>query len=93
MVPLCNARSGVESGSLEEAVAQSIAAAWVLGDLRQLEGTMHGAKDWADEARPVWEQLIALPQPEQRRRIGALHAAAVSCSGGLLTELTGGASR
>ncbi|MFF2852891.1 hypothetical protein ACFVT5_42395 [Streptomyces sp. NPDC058001] len=94
MVPLCYARSDTESGTLEETVAQSIATAWVLGeDPRPLDGTVHAASDQADEARPVWKKLTALPRPEQQRRISALHAAAVSCSGDPLAVLSDGASR
>ncbi|MEE1822684.1 hypothetical protein PUR61_10835 [Streptomyces sp. BE20] len=91
LVPLCHARSSAESGTLEEAVAQSVAAAWVLGgELRPLDGTMYTLKDWNAMARPVWEELTALPGPEQRQRIGALHAAAVSCTDFPFAALTAG---
>ncbi|MEU8887900.1 hypothetical protein [Streptomyces sp. NPDC048442] len=92
VVPLCRPRSETESGTQEDAVAQSIAAAWVLGeDLRPLDGTMHSAKDQDVMGRPVWKKLTALPQAEQRKRIAAAHAAAVSCSGDALAVLNGGA--
>ncbi|CAM5335688.1 hypothetical protein [Streptomyces avidinii] len=93
IAPLCRPRSDTESGTLEEAVAQSIAAAWVLGELRPLEGTMHDPSEQAAVADPVWKQFMALPRAEQRQGITALHAAAVSCSGDPLGALTGGASR
>lgn len=95
MVPLCSPRSVTESGTQEEAAAQSIATAWVLGeDLRPLAGTMYPAKDQNDLTRPVWKKFVALPKAEQQRRIGAMHAAAVSCSSeDALTVLNGGALR
>ncbi|MER5872339.1 hypothetical protein [Streptomyces sp. NPDC002044] len=93
MAPVCHPRSATESGTLDEAAAQSIGAAWALGeDLRPLDGTMHAASHQEEVARPVWEVFTALPRPEQRLRIGAMHAAAVSCSGDVLAALTGGAS-
>lgn len=93
MAPLCHPRTESESGALSETVAQAIGAAWVLGDLRPLEGTMYDARSQTELARPVWEKLTALPRPEQRKRIRALHAAALSCADRPLDALTGGASR
>ncbi|MEE1735597.1 hypothetical protein [Streptomyces sp. BE147] len=91
MVPLCHPRSDTESGTREDAAAQSIATAWVLGeDLRPLDGTMYSAKDQSDVARPVWKRFTALPKADQRQRISAVHAAAVSCSGDPLNLLNGG---
>ncbi|MFI0977088.1 hypothetical protein ACH4SP_08680 [Streptomyces sp. NPDC021093] len=94
MVPLCRPRSETESGTREDAAAQAVAASWVLGeDLRPLDGTMYPPKDQDDLARPVWKKLTALPRAEQRKRIGAAHAAAVSCAGDPLAVLNGGVSR
>ncbi|MDA5282228.1 hypothetical protein [Streptomyces sp. Isolate_45] len=94
LAPVCSPRSDTESGTLTDAAAQSVGAAWVLGaEPRPLDGTMHGADDQDALARPVWEELTALPPAEQRVRIGAMHTAAVSCSGDPLEALTGGASR
>lgn len=94
LAPVCRPRSGTESGTLDEAAAQSIGAAWALGeDLRPLDGTMHSARHQEEVARPVWEVFTALPRSEQRLRIAALHAAAVDCSGDVLAALTGGAPR
>ncbi|MCX4969857.1 hypothetical protein OHA98_34910 [Streptomyces sp. NBC_00654] len=91
MVPLCSPRSETESGTQEDAAAQSIAIAWVLGEEpRPLDGTMYSAKDQGDMARPVWKKFAALSKAEQRQRISAMHAAAVSCSGDALTVLNGG---
>ncbi|MFI5616619.1 hypothetical protein [Streptomyces sp. NPDC051567] len=94
MVPLCRPRSATESGTQEDAVAQGIAIAWVFGEEpRPIDGTMHSAKDQAEMAGPVWEKFAALPQAEQRQRMSAAHAAAVSCEGDPLTILADGASR
>lgn len=95
IAPVCHSRSGTEGGTVEDAATQSVAAAWVLGDRpRPLDGTWHSASDQEELARPVWKKLVALPAAEQRRRIGAMHAAAVSCSGDdPLAELNGGAYR
>ncbi|MFJ2867304.1 hypothetical protein [Kitasatospora sp. NPDC087314] len=92
MAPVCHPRSDTDFGSAQEEAARSIGAAWVLGgDLRPLDGSRFAANDLT-VARPVWERFIALPQPEQRRRIGAMHAAALSCADPL-AALAGGASR
>ncbi|WP_457033104.1 hypothetical protein [Kitasatospora sp. P5_F3] len=94
IAPICHPRSTTESGTISDAAAQSIGAAWALGeDLRPLDGTMHATSDQAAAARPVWELFTALPRPEQQLRIIAMHTAAVSCSGNPLDALTGGASR
>ncbi|MGY3682245.1 hypothetical protein [Streptomyces sp. TE33382] len=91
MVPLCSPRSETESGTQQDAVAQSIATAWVLGEEpRPLDRTMHSAKDQNNMARPVWKKFAALPKAEQRQRISAMHAAAVSCSDDALSVLNGG---
>ncbi|MGW7411284.1 hypothetical protein [Streptomyces sp. NPDC054863] len=94
MVPLCNPRSATESGTREDAAAQSIAASWVLGEeFRLVDGTMHSGKEQDDFARPVWKKFSALPPAEQRKRIGAAHTAAVSCSADALAVLNGGPLR
>ncbi|KOG50174.1 membrane protein [Streptomyces virginiae] len=93
IAPLCRPRSDTESGTLEEAAAQSIAAAWVLGELRPLERTMHDTGQQAAVADPVWKTFMARTRAEQRQGINALHDAAVACSGDPLGALTGGATR
>ena len=92
MVPGCSFVGW--SGTLNDAAAQSIAASWILGDLKPLVGSPHSAADQIALARPVWKKLKALPRAEQRARIDAMHAAAVSCKGGdAFDVLSGGASR
>ncbi|MFB7473546.1 hypothetical protein [Kitasatospora sp. NPDC056184] len=93
IVPLCHPRSARESGTLPEVVAQSIAAAWVLGDLLPLDGTMFSAQDQTELAAPAWQAFGALAPAEQRRRMAALHTAAVSCTGDPLDVLAGGVTR
>lgn len=93
MAPVCFARSDGESGTLREAAAQSIAAGWVLGDLRLLGGSVYSSRDQLELARPVWRELKTLPRAEQLSRISAMHAAAVSCEGDPLDILAGGAAR
>ena len=93
MAPNCYPRSNSESGTLGEIAAQSVAAGWVLGDLKPFGGTVFSSRDQLDLARPVWKKLKALPRAEQLSRISALHAAALSCKGDPLATLAGGASR
>ncbi|MFJ9431257.1 hypothetical protein ACIRQY_16590 [Streptomyces sp. NPDC101490] len=91
LVPLCHPRSTIESGTHEEAAAQAVATAWVFGEEpRPIEGTMLSTTDQENLIRPVWKRFAALPRDEQRERIGAAHAAAVSCSGDPLALLNGG---
>ncbi|MFB6890297.1 hypothetical protein ACFCX4_13380 [Kitasatospora sp. NPDC056327] len=89
IVPLCHARTDRESGTVSEAAAQGVAAAWVFGDLRPLDGTMHRAEDQTALAAPVWERLRALPPAEQRQRVAAARAAAVACAEDPLDVLGG----
>ncbi|MFB7457064.1 hypothetical protein [Streptomyces sp. NPDC056188] len=93
MAPACPARGDGESGTLDETVAQSIAAGWVLGDLRLLPYSGYSSREQLELARPVWRELTTLPRAEQLARIGAAHAAAVSCGSDPLDVLAGGASR
>ncbi|MFJ8434672.1 hypothetical protein ACIQ9P_25570 [Kitasatospora sp. NPDC094019] len=89
IAPLCRPRSAVESGTVDDTAAQSVAAAWVFGDLRPLDGTMHRPGDQLELAAPVWERFRTLPVAEQRRRMAALHEAAADCTGDPLAALTG----
>ncbi|MDH6521633.1 hypothetical protein M2163_001376 [Streptomyces sp. SAI-135] len=74
--------------------AQTIAAGWVLGDLKPLRGTpARMRREVESETRPVWEKLTALPRSEQAARINAMRAAALSCEGDPFEVLSGGASR
>lgn len=93
MAPTCFARSDNESGTLGEITVQSIAAGWVLGDLRPLGGTVHLARDQTSLARPVWKELEGLRRTEQLSRIRTMHADAVSCEGDALDALNDGAAR
>ncbi|MFG3257598.1 hypothetical protein [Streptomyces sp. NPDC048172] len=92
LAPACLPRSQSESGTLEDLAAQSVAAGWVLGELKPFRGTVHKLSDQNEVARPVWRKLRALPRVEQRARIEALHAEALSCEDDNLATLPGGAS-
>ncbi|GAA2633387.1 hypothetical protein [Streptomyces vastus] len=92
MVPGCTPVGWTGSG---DGVAQTVAVGWVLGDLRSLPGTesVSWGREVDDEARPIWKELKALPRAEQRSRINAMRAAALSCKGDVYDALKGGASR
>ncbi|WP_149829813.1 hypothetical protein [Streptomyces tailanensis] len=93
MVPGCSPVGW--SGTGGDMFAQTVAAGWVLGDLRPLPGPgPAGSGREADAGtRPVWKELKALPRAEQLSRINAMRAAAYSCEGDAFSELSGGASR
>ncbi len=93
MVPGCTAVGW--SGFGYDEYAQTVAAGWVLGDLRPLPGMESaGVRREVDAAaRPVWKELKALPRAEQLSRINAMRAAALSCEGDPFDVLSGGASR
>ncbi|WP_371582280.1 hypothetical protein [Streptomyces sp. NBC_01314] len=93
MAPICSGRSANESGMLSEIAGQSVAAGWVLGDLKPFSGAMHTSSDQLKTARPVWKELKALPWSEQVARVKAAHTAAVPCAGDPLAILDGGSGR
>ncbi|MFI7051384.1 hypothetical protein ACWDOR_05085 [Streptosporangium canum] len=91
--PLCfeeNAEG--DDGSVRLQAARTVAAAWLIGDLKPLRDT-----DSPDEVeamtRPAWRALRAAPADEQRTRVAAMRKAALSCDGDLLDVLTGDGSR
>jgi hypothetical protein len=92
MVPGCTPVGW--SGFGGDDFAQAVAAGWVLGDLKPLDGTPASLRGTVeDETRPVWKKLKALPRAEQLSRINAMRAAALSCEGSPFDVLSGGASR
>ncbi|MDT0571887.1 hypothetical protein RM704_31290 [Streptomyces sp. DSM 3412] len=93
MVPGCTPVGW--SGFGYDEYAQTVAAGWVLGDLRPLPGMESaGVRREVDAAaRPVWKELKALGRAEQLSRINAMRAAALSCKGEAFDALKGGASR
>ncbi|MGA5139957.1 hypothetical protein [Streptomyces azureus] len=93
MVPGCTPVGW--SGFGGDEFAQTVAAGWVLGDLRPLPGTQSaGVRREVDAAtRPVWKELKALERAGQLSRINAMRAAALSCEGDPFDVLSGGASR
>ncbi|MCI4079224.1 hypothetical protein MRQ86_02440 [Streptomyces sp. MMS21 TC-5] len=90
MAPVCRPRSSREGGPAVETAAQSIAAAWVLGDLQPLDGAGHSRDEQLALADPVWRELRALPRAEQRARIDAMRTAVSTCEGDPLDALAGG---
>ncbi|MFF3851357.1 hypothetical protein [Streptomyces sp. NPDC002328] len=93
MVPGCSPVGWGDTLNVNDAAARSIAAGWVLGDREPLGGDSPAADYRNAVARPVWKEFTALPRAEQRSRIQAMHAAALSCEGDPLGVLSGGASR
>ncbi|MFI0539569.1 hypothetical protein ACH3VS_11875 [Streptomyces sp. WSLK1-3] len=92
MVPGCTPVGW--SGFGGDEFAQTVAAAWVLGDLKPLAGTSASLRGTVEaETRPVWKKLQALPRAEQLSRIKAMRTAALSCEGDPFDVLSGGASR
>ncbi|MGA5507244.1 hypothetical protein [Streptomyces umbrinus] len=92
MVPGCTPVGW--SGFGGDEYAQTIAAGWVLGDLKPLRGTPPNMRHEVEsETRPVWKKLKALPRAGQLSRINAMRAAALSCEGDPFEVLSGGASR
>jgi hypothetical protein len=87
-VPQCTV--GWNDALTRERAAQTVAAAWFMGDLEPVFGESSAADRIAALAGPAWRTFHALPPAEQARRINALRAAALSCRGGdLLGLLTG----
>ncbi|WP_189149192.1 hypothetical protein [Streptomyces lacrimifluminis] len=92
MVPGCTPVGW--SGFGGDEYAQTVAVAWVLGDLKPLGGTTASMRGKVEaETRPVWKELKALPRAGQLSRINAMRAAALSCEGDPFEVLSGGASR
>lgn len=93
MVPGCTPVGWTSVGG--DLYAQTVAAGWVLGDLRSLPGTLSaGLRREVDaETRTAWKRLKALPRADQLARINAMRAAGHSCKGDAFDALTGGASR
>ncbi|SDH58161.1 hypothetical protein SAMN05421505_11886 [Sinosporangium album] len=104
--PSCQRWDGPSPGwALHEHAARTVAAAWLMGDLAPLPGDawmrepLDGVPEYVrDPARRAnaltdraWAALRALPEAEQRRRVAALRAAALTCRGDLLSVLAGGA--
>lgn len=90
--PNCYARSWAEGNTSTELAAQTVAAGWVLGDLRPIETTW-AVEDPMKDARPAWKKLKALPQAEQRSRIDAMRASSLACDNDPLAALTGGGTK
>ncbi|MBZ6285124.1 hypothetical protein [Streptomyces olivaceus] len=92
MVPGCVPAGWSTLGTDE--YARAVAVAWVVGDLTPLPGTSKTLSAEIDaQARPVWNELKALPRSEQLARINTMRRVALSCDGDSLDALKGGTGR
>ncbi|GII81728.1 hypothetical protein Sru01_67100 [Sphaerisporangium rufum] len=83
--------SPVEPETLfRELAGRAVAAAWFTGELRPYRAVPWSQGEIDRLARPAYAALRALPAAEQRTRMAALRAAALSCEGDLLRVLAGG---
>jgi len=76
-----------------ERAARTVAAAWAAGEFKPLRPNYYDAAQVDPLAESAWRTFSALPAGVQRDRIVALRAAAASCTGDLLTILTGEPAR
>ncbi|GAA3507554.1 hypothetical protein GCM10023075_63240 [Streptosporangium album] len=92
--PLCFSgdREAVDGFARLQA-ARTVAAAWLIGDLKPLRDTYSPDGEVEAMAGSAWRALRAAPAGEQRARVAAMRKAALSCDGDLLDVLTGGGSR
>ncbi|AXG81780.1 hypothetical protein [Streptomyces paludis] len=93
MVPGCSPFGRGATAGYDDITAQTAAVGWVLGDLKPLGGSLYAEVDAVAKARPVWEELRALPRAEQLSRVNAMRDAAHACQDTVLDALKGGASR
>ncbi|MFF6781975.1 hypothetical protein [Streptomyces sp. NPDC012510] len=95
MVPGCAPVAVGWSEFGNDEFARTVAAGWVLGDLKPLPGTGSAGvrRHVIARALPVWKELQALPRDEQLARIDAMRAAALSCEGDAFDALEAGGSR
>ncbi len=75
-----------------EAVAHTVAAAWLIGELAPVRGIGWYDDETKNAMTRTWDALRALPADEQRTRVAALRSAALSCEGDQLAALTGTAT-
>jgi hypothetical protein len=70
--------------------AQAVAVSWLLGEPTSLRNYQLLTPQINALQNKTWQTLRALPLGEQRARVAAVRAAAVTCHGDLLTILTKG---
>lgn len=75
-----------------EMVAHTVAAGWLTGDLAPVRGSWWSDDQTRAEMAQAWETLRALPADQQRDRVAAMRAAALTCEGDQLAALTGTAA-
>jgi hypothetical protein len=81
-LPSCPERNGESERHLVRGrAAQTVSAAWFMGDLQPV----FGASTWHEQimaaARPAWLVFHALPREEQLHRVNALRHEELTCSG------------
>lgn len=93
MVPGCTPVGWTSVGG--DLYAQTVAAGWVLGDLKPLPRSLPAdlRREVDAETRAAWKELKALPRTDQRARIDSMRAVAHSCKGDAFDALSSGASR
>jgi hypothetical protein len=83
----------LDSPSLDERTARTIAAGWFLGELKPLKSSGWVDDGAAARTNRAWATFRALPAGEQRTRIIALRQAGLTCQGNQLDILIGGGVR
>ncbi|KJK48648.1 hypothetical protein UK23_16660 [Lentzea aerocolonigenes] len=88
--PTCFGESDDDQGTIREAAARAVAAAWFTGELKPVRDHLFIRAGAAEPARRAWEALRVLPPDQQLARVSAARAVGLSCQGDQLTALTGG---
>ncbi|MEU4744907.1 hypothetical protein AB0G02_31205 [Actinosynnema sp. NPDC023658] len=78
---------------VREVAARAVMTGWLTGDLEPLPLYRRWLGEQIDAvAGRAWEQLRALPEPDQAARVQAAREVLAACAGDALTALTGGAA-
>jgi hypothetical protein len=75
-----------------EMVAHTIAAGWLTGTLAPVRGNWWSDDETRAEMTRAWDTFQALPADQQRDRVAAMRAIALTCEGDQLAALTGAAA-
>ncbi|KZB87530.1 hypothetical protein [Amycolatopsis regifaucium] len=90
--PSCYSSRGYDKSFLDEIVARTIAASWLLGEWKLVNGESAWLSEQSEgEVAGKWEAFRALPPDVQRARIIAQRQAGLTCQGKQLDILLGGA--
>jgi len=81
-LPSCeNTTSDYEQYVVRARAAQTVSAAWFMGDLQPVFGASSWNEKIMEAARPAWRTFQALAPDEQLRRVNALRHEELNCSG------------